>query len=477
MKNITYSENDIELIEKYYYLCAAEDFYTFRRLLSPKDKINWFYRELIAHLQQFFVDFQAGKKPKLIIQTPPQHGKSAAVVEFCAWLAGQAPSTKMIYASFSERLGVRANLKLQRTFSSEVYKKIFPKTKINLKNVTNASGQFLRNKEILEFVDEIGYFRNTTVQGAVTGESLDLAIIDDPLKGREEANSKTIREKTWDWFTDDFFTRFSEHAGLLMILTRWHIDDPAARMIEVFKDTIKVLKYPAIAEEDEASRLAGAPLFPELKSKEFLLERKNAMTASNWQALYQQNPTVPSGEMIKTGWFRWYEALPALTKCAIFVDTAQKTGERNDFTVAQLWGCDNTHIFLLDQLRVKEEAPTTLKMLESFYFKHVRTFGVFKMFIEDASSGSSILQFFKQKNILCEAIIRKKDKIERANLFSGFIELGKVYLNSRVFDVNIILDEATAFPNAKHDDTIDPMLDAIEHFLFKNSLNAWKMII
>ncbi|MEN2036143.1 terminase family protein, partial [Staphylococcus capitis] len=140
---------------------------------------------------------------------------------------------------------------------------------------------------MIEYVGKGGYFRNTTVRGSITGESLDLGVIDDPIKGRTEANSSTIRDAAWDWFTDDFFTRFSEDAGLLIILTRWHIDDPVGRLMDKMGKGLRVLKYKAIAEEDEQHRKAGEPLFPEHKSLEFLMERKAAMSEGNWLALYQ----------------------------------------------------------------------------------------------------------------------------------------------------------------------------------------------
>ncbi|MFX4253371.1 heat-shock protein Hsp70, partial [Aliarcobacter butzleri] len=82
---------------------------------------------------------------------------------------------------------------------------------------------------------------------------------------------ETVRNKTWEWFTDDFFTRFSEQAGFLMILTRWHIDDPAGRLQDKYPK-IKVITYKAIAEDDEEHRKKGEALFPEHKSLEFLNE-------------------------------------------------------------------------------------------------------------------------------------------------------------------------------------------------------------
>ena len=457
--------SDIELIERNIVLKARKSFYVYRRYMNPKAKVGWFYKAITADLQQFYDDLVAGKKPKLIIQAPPQHGKSEAVVDFISWLSGNHPETRSIYASFSERLGVRANLKMQRLMATDKYKKVFPDVSLNNKNATAVSGQSLKNKEILEFVGNEGYFRNTTVQGSITGEGLDLGLIDDPLKGREAANSATIRQKVWDWFTDDFFTRFSEDAGLLMILTRWHIDDPAGRMIDSFGDTIKVIKYKAIATHDEEYRDEGEPLFPELKSLNFIKERKSTMPKGNFEALYQQTPIIQDGEVIKLEWFKWWESLPRLKETAIFVDTAQKKGEKNDWTVAQLWGADYSgNIFLIDMLRLKETAPVAQRQIEAFYYKHEQRSDFKKMYVEDKSSGSTMIQVWKERKIKVEAIQRNTDKEQRMNIYGGYIEMGRVYLNTGVRSIDNLTDEAIAFPNGVHDDTLDPMMDAIQKY-------------
>jgi predicted phage terminase large subunit-like protein len=128
---------------------------------------------------------------------------------------------------------------------------------------------------------------------------LDLGVIDDPMKGRAEAQSKLIRDKTWSWMTDDFFGRFSDKAGLLMIMTRWHMDDPLGRWIEHFPKT-RVLRYTAIAERNQKYRRKGDVLFPEMKPLEFLMERKKVLTNAGWQSIYQQSPIAAGGEMFPT---------------------------------------------------------------------------------------------------------------------------------------------------------------------------------
>lgn len=461
-----FSTNDLALIEQLAVHEARQKFWAYRQYLTPKIKIGWWQREIAGHLQQFKDDLLTGTSPMLVIQAPPQHGKSFQVLEFISWLVGHDPDLRCIYASFSERLGVRANLRLQRIFDGEKYKRLFSGTKINSSNVVTISGQHLRNREILEFVDRDGYFRNTTVRGAITGEGLDLGIIDDPIKGREEANSETIRDKTWDWLMDDFFTRFSEHAGLLVILTRWHIDDPIGRLIER-EPRLKVLRYPAIAEVDEPNRKAGEPLFPEHKSREFLLQRKALMTEANWQALYQQNPIVAGGNLFKSEWFLEHDEPPRIKWRAIYVDTAQKTKERNDYSVFEHWGQGfDGKAYLLGLTRGRFEAPeleaTAIRLwgeaskMDRDRWGHLR-----KMGIEDKVSGTGLIQALKRKSIPVSPIERDRDKYTRAldvvpSIASGLVSIPKIAPWRKDF-----MSEVLSFPDGSHDDQVDPMMDAI----------------
>ena len=220
---------------------AYDDFYAFRQVVNQGMLCNWFTYEIAKELQRLSDDYEAGKRPILVLCCPPQHGKSLNVIDLIAWMVGRDPNRKVIYTSFSDRLCLRANLRIQRTLDTQRYRRIFPDTALSQ---VKGSG-YLRNTDMLEFVAHQGYFRNTTVGGPITGEELDIGVIDDPIKGRSDANSLIVRDKTWGWLTDDMLSRFSEHAGLLMILTRWHVDDPAGRLIEYFGEQVRVVTYKA----------------------------------------------------------------------------------------------------------------------------------------------------------------------------------------------------------------------------------------
>src|SRR5262249_22103341 len=153
-------------------------------------------------------------RPKLVLMAPPQHGKTDQITDFIAWVVGKLPELKTIFASYSDELGIDVNKALQRIMTSDRYVAIFGY------RLGESGYACVRNTNTLEYPNFGGSFYNTTVGGQITGKSLDLGIVDDPVKGRADANSKPVRDKLWSWFTDDFLTR------LLMIMTRWHLDDP-----------------------------------------------------------------------------------------------------------------------------------------------------------------------------------------------------------------------------------------------------------
>lgn len=462
MKN--YNKESFDLIARRWELKSRESFYTYRKYINyPKFIDGDFTRSITLDLQQFYNDMVAGLRPLLIIMAPPQHGKSCGLTDFASWFLGKLPDNKIIYGSFSDRLGIRANRTIQRILDSDKYHGIFPECVIGGKRVVTAGG-LLKNNEIIE-TSAGGFFRNTTVKGSVTGEGLDLGLIDDPLKGRKAANSKAERETVWDWLTDDFMTRFSEFAGTIMILTRWHIDDPAGRMIDqlgdIEKETngkVKVRKYEAINKE-------GLALFPEHKSLEFLKLRKSTMQPGNWQSIYQQNPVLTGGNIIKSEWWQWGTKRPKIKYRFIVADTAQKKNNWNDYTVLQAWGMDyNNEIHLLDQHRKRMSSPELRKEAEEFYNRHngIKNEPLRGMWIEDKSSGSGLIQELEIKKLKIHAVQRSVDKIERANDCGPEIESGKVWLYKDVPDVNVIVDEASAHPNGINDDAFDCTMTAIE---------------
>jgi len=470
---MTLTAASIDALNNWWKIKSRKNFFAYR--LYARHGLfdhNWFVEDMCMRLQQFFVDLIAGKRPVLCIQSPPQHGKSWSVSDLISWMVGQINTLRVIYASYSETLGKRCNLAQQRMLESEKYKSIFPETRLAEK-----VGQGIRTTENLEFFNSKGeptggQFRNTTVAGPVTGESLDLGVIDDAVKGREQAGSITWSQKIWEWFTDDFMSRFSKDAGLLIIMTRWTTHDLIGRLKKKFKETgqkMEVVNYEAIATEDEENRKAGEALFPAIKPLDFLLTRKSVMDSESWESLYQGSPTVKGGNLIKDDWWGWWKVLPNIKYKFITADTAQKDKERNDWTDFKTWGYgEDDKIYLLDHLRAKMTSPVLRTEAMAFYSTHdtkkvnpndpiLRG-----MFIEDKSSGVSLIQEMRALGCKVVEVPRITDKFFRVQDAAPYIKAGRVVLNTDIPDINNTTKEAREFPNSKFDDDLDSLVTAIE---------------
>lgn len=478
------TKDDLDLLERKFILLARRDFWAYRQYIHPSRMTGWFQHDVCMHLQQWYEDYQKGERPVLIINTPPQHGKSDMIIDFATWLIGQNPNNKLIFASFSERLSMRANLSVQRIMSLDKYKSVFPDVCLP----SPGSKLFSRTRELLELMTPDGQplegsFRNTTVQGSITGESLDVGIIDDPIKGREQANSITTRESTWDWFTDDFFSRFSDTAGLISIATRWHLDDPIGRLIEKYPQA-KIIKYAAIAEHDEPHRKEGEALFPEHKSLDFLLLRKSLLSPESWESLYQQNPIITGGNLIKTDNLKRYKVLPMLKYMRMFVDTASKTKQRNDFTVFGLYGLGtDNHLYVIDILRGKWEFTPMKQRARDFWHKYagfkMNGFDVplRDMVVESKSSGIQLIQDLKREDVIpITEIERQTDKFTRLQNVIGYINSGYVSIPESGPEhqwVKDFLTECEQFTGLgdTHDDQVDTFIDALQFMLCNDAAN------
>lgn len=483
--------DDLDLLEQYFIAKARDNFWAFRCYMRPKRIKGWFQYEVCTKLQLWYDEYIKGNRPVLILCTPPQHGKSDMVTDFLAWISGKLPDKRAIYASFSERLAVRANLAMQRTLSSTKFSKVFPCTQLPTFSNNNAS----RSREFIEYVcnNEItgGSFRNTTVRGSITGESLDIGVIDDPIKGREEANSATVREKTWEWFTDDFLTRFADDGGLISIATRWHIDDPIGRLIERYPKCI-VASYPAVATHDEPHRKEGEALFPEHKSLDFLLDKKAMMSVESWTSLYQQSPIVTGGNIIKSEYIKRYTKLPALKHIRIFVDTAAKTKQMNDYTVFGAYGLGQDGcLYVLGILRGKWEFTPMKQRAKDFWykFKSISVNGfdapLRDLVIEDKSAGIQLIQDLKREEVIpITPVQRNVDKYTRLQNVIGYINSGYLYVpdaSAEVLDSFISTDwvqdfiaECEQFTGRgdNHDDQVDTLIDALQYMLANESTNV-----
>jgi predicted phage terminase large subunit-like protein len=455
-----FTREEAQLWEEGWYARARADFWTFRRMVRPSLIKAWWQEDVANELTRFWRQLKAGKRPKLVLGAPPQHGKSDLMKDFCAWSAGKDPDSKIIFASYADELGIGANLHLQRLMTTPAYRAIFPKTKLAEAGELDR-GRSRRTTTFLEFVGRNGSFRNTTVNGVINGFGLDLGVIDDPIKGRAEAQSKPIRDKTWAWLTDDFFNRFADHAGLVMIMTRWHVDDPVGRWLERFVGT-RVLNYRAIAEKRERYRNVGEALFPEHKSIDFLLERRKALTEASWQALYQQHPIVVGGGIFPIDKI---SVLPVLDRSAIlkscrYWDKAGSDGE-GAYTAGALIHMLKNKTYVIEHVVRGQWSALEREDRIKFWAKSDRAQlrgGGYEVGVEqEPGSGGKESAEQSIRNLAGFRVFADKvtgSKEARAEPFAAQVQGGNVSLIAGSY-VHDLLDEMESFPAGKYRDQCD----------------------
>lgn len=452
---------------------ARAGFAPFVLFTTPNYKMGWVHREICETLEKFLQDVRDGKSPRLMISMPPRSGKSELVSrKFPAYAFGVDPDLQIIATSYGADMAQRFNRDVQRVIDNDLYKAVFPDTSLNAGKSNNSKGAYIRTSELFEIVGHTGSYRSCGVGGGITGMGADILIIDDPVKDRKSANSATVRQNIYEWYTSTAYTRLSPGGGVIVMCTRWHVDDLLGLLLKEEQnggDKWKVINYPAIAEHDEPHRKAGEALHPERYPIESLLKIKGAVGSADWASLYQGRPTVLGGNIIKSGWFKRYKQLPELKYRLVDADTALKTKEANDFSV---FGCGGLgkegNLYITDWRRGKWEAPDLKRNAIDFWIKQLAMKnGVCRDFcVEDKASGTGLIQEIKRGTppIPIRGIERDTDKLTRLQDVLGYIEAGRVYIPENAPWVSDFIAECEAFRGDMkhaHDDQVDVLVDLI----------------
>lgn len=402
----------------------------------------------------------------------PTHNSELVSRRFPAYAFGKHPDLSIIAASYSSDLASRMNRDVQRIIDDDLYKELFPDTALYGKNIrTTAKGSYLRNSDIFEIVGHEGVYRSAGVGGGITGMGCSIAIIDDPIKDRMSADSPTIRQNIWDWYTSTLYTRLAPGGGVIVMLTKWHTDDLAGRLLETERagegDHWKVINFPAIAEQDEyyqgkLVRKAGDALHPERYPLEQLLAIKQAIGSRDWAALYQQHPIPDGGAIFKAEWLRFWlpKDLPNFDLLLSSWDMTFKEGKDNDFVVGQVWGRTGANFYLLDQVRGRWGFTETLHNFQRLAQKWPM---VRRHLIEDKANGPAVIDTLRNTVAGIIPVEPCGSKVARAHAVTTYFEAGNVFIPHPSIApwVNDFIAELTTFPSAAHDDQVDAATQAV----------------
>ena len=439
--------------------------------------MQWFHKIVCDYLDKLY----NGEIKKLMIFIPPQHGKSElSSRRYPAYVLGREPKTKIAVCSYSADLSSSFNRAVQMIIDSPEYIELFPDTQLNSKRVsTETKNGVLRNSTIFEVVEHRGFMKTVGVGGSLTGTPVDLGIIDDPFKDRMEANSKTYRNRVWDWYNDVFCTRMHNDSKQLMLFTRWHEDDLAGRLLDPNNDFYDekeanewtVIAMPALKEvtkplecalDIKDPRKIGDALW-ESRHSRAKYEKRKRTNPTGFASLDQQRPSPQGGDMIREEWFTIMRSselpfnIDRVTWDA-WIDGAWTKKQSNDETAISWTYFDkaNKILYIRGIYGVRKELDKLMQFLPSNASVNGAT-NSSQFHIEMKASGAAIKVLLRNQGYNTVRITNdhvKIGKYNRVEQCEPFLAGGRVVLIQGNWIPSFIA-QCTAFPNGAHDDKVD----------------------
>jgi predicted phage terminase large subunit-like protein len=456
------------------------------RQFVPDYKPNWHHDVITDRLSKC----EAGQIRRLIINVPPRSGKSTQVsINFVARILGNNPAAQIICVTYSQDLSNCQARLCRQLMQSDFYRRTYPNTRIS--DDRNSVEEFVTTKN--------GYRLATSVGGQLTGRGAEYIIIDDSLKPGDSF-SEARRNYVNEWFISTLLSRLNNKltGRIIIVMQRLHEDDLVGHVLGL--DDWTILRFPAIAEEDESyqveypipgvkggsmilGRKKGEALQPEREPLAFYESLRKQIGESHFQSQYQQNPAPSSGGLIDIRWFNRYSLheLPDRFDIVILsVDTAMKASEFNDFNVMLTLGVKDGRIYLLHVLRKRMGYPelkkTLIEQTEIHHATHV--------LVEDRGSGTPLIQECTAEGFAkIIAINPVGEKEVRAEAGTSLMEAGRVYIPHEAPWLDEFLHELSVFPNGKYDDQVDGLSQAMQWLkerLLKPEpyvVNFWRMQI
>jgi predicted phage terminase large subunit-like protein len=418
---------------------------------------------------------------RLIISLAPQEGKSSRVAEvFPVWALHQDPDLRIVVASYG--------MALARRNGRAIRNRIATNSQILHLNLADD----LAAQHEWQLAGHTGGVYAAGVGTALTGRPCDLMIIDDPVKDRTEADSATYRQNVWDWWTDVASTRLAPGAPVVLILTRWHEDDLAGRLLAAEDGHLwRVVNIPAQADHDpavgEADLLGREPgEFLESarrRTREQWEAIKVRAGSRTWNALYQGRPSPVEGGIFKREWWQEFTSprwvlrpdgsyfVPGADEVVQSWDMAFKDTSSSDYVVGQVWGRWGLDVFLLDQVCERLSFVDTLKAVREMSARWPQAVA---KYVEDKANGTAVINALSRTVPGLIPVEPDGSKEARASAVSPFVEAGSVYLPAPELApwVGAFVEEHAGFPHAAHDDQVDATSQALNRLLLNPILSG-----
>lgn len=408
-------------------------------------KLNWHHEVIFEKLEAV----EKGKIKKIMFFLPPRHSKSEICsIQFPAWAIGRNKNKHIIEASYSGDLATDFGRQTRNLIKAREYQNIFRGVK--LAEDSEAKGKWNTNGR--------GAYNAVGVGGATTGKGADFLIIDDPIKNRQDAESEVIRQNIWDWYRSTARTRLSPTGAIILIMTRWHDDDLAGRILQN-SEGWDIIEFPALAIKDEKYRKKDEALWANFFTKDILLKTKKDIGSYEWSALYQQNPLDAENQEFYKYWFKkreWEEVERLNTRRFLTIDTAISEKASSDYTGL----CDNSvdadNFWNLKAWRMKINPKELIDLLFTLHRdRQYEKIGIEKTIYLDTLKPF-LAEEQRKRNIFLPIVELKHKQINKELRIRGLIPR---YQNGAIFHIKNeckdLEEEMLRFPKGVNDDVLD----------------------
>lgn len=400
---------------------------------------------------------QPGSKQggRLIVSAPPRHGKSLMISKWTPiWFLNLFPHKNVILASYEAEFAAHWGRQVRNEIQQN------EDIKVDVRQDSSAADRWE--------TPEGGGMITSGIGGALTGRGGSLILVDDPLKNWEQATSATQRARIYNWFLSTLYTRAEPGATIVLLMTRWHEDDLAGRLLRQHKDNWKEIWLPAVSEPGDAlkSRLAGEALCPDRFDVKALKDIERAQGPMIWNALYRQRPSSAEGDIIRRSHFKFYQKRPdGLTMAQSWDFSFGSTTDTSSFVVGQVWGRLGADKYLVAQVRDRMDF---LRMLDEFRKMSALYPNARLKLVENKAAGKPVIQSLKADIAGIVAYNPRGSKEARLISVTPQFAAGNVYVPDPSLPgnewVRDFIEEYVNMPNSVNDDQVDAGTQMLDYW-------------
>lgn len=421
---------------------AHESLLAYAMLAIPDYRVNFHHADIAAALEAI----ERGDLDRLMIVMPPRHGKSLETsVLFPAWYMGRNPKREVIAASYGTELAAGFGTRLRNLMASSLQREVFGPAAC-LSGHSRSRERWLTNAG--------GVYRAAGVGAGITGFGAHLAIVDDPVKSREEADSPTIQARIMDWYRNDLRSRIMKGGSIVVVQTRWNELDLAGQLLDENPSEWHLLHYPAVFPD-------GSVLWEDEYDRAALDRIRRDVGPRAWQSLYQGDPTPEEGTYFQKGWLRTYRSAPPLERMRIYgASDYAVTHGGGDFTVHIVAGVDpQGDIYILDMWRQQASSDVWVESLLDLMERWDPLGWAEESGQIIKAVGAYLVTRMRERQVYGARtqFTSVADKATRARSFQARVASGRVWFPEFAPWWPEMKGELLAFPVGKHDDIVDTL--------------------